>query len=132
MKKIIIISLLITLSICQLSIAKAGGFVLKEVGSAALSYLKDKLAEKLGYQIAKGNYRDQILQNGRARFISKIENDYVIAMYWHKTKRHSATCKGGFLSNDVQKREIAPAGAWAVAYCKAGKAGRKTFYNDLE
>jgi hypothetical protein len=132
MKKIIIISLLITLSLCSISLAAVGGFILKEAGSAALSYLKEKLAEKLSYEVVQGNFRDTILENGKARFISNIQGGYVISMYWHKTKRHSATCKGGFLSSNEQKRTIAKAGEWAVAYCKAGIGGRKTYYNDLE
>ena len=53
-------------------------------------------------------------------------------MYWHKTKKHSATCKGGFLKNYPEKSVIAPAGKWAVAFCKGGKTGRKVFYNDIE
>ena len=80
--------------------------------------------------MTQGYFRDTYLEDGDARWISNIKGGYVISMYWHKYKRHSATCNGGF-GGSKQTRAIAPAGYWAIAICKAGIAGKKTYYNNL-
>ena len=148
MKKILIVSFLISITLCNEIISKqkikreevnlqvapvlaaAGVFVLKAAGTAAIAWLVDKGLNRAHYLLTQGHFRDTLLENGNARWISNIKGGYVIAMYWHKKRRHSATCNGGFLGGG-QKRAIAPAGHWAIAYCKAGTSGRKTYYNNL-
>ena len=148
MKKILIVSFLISITLCNEIISKqkikreevnlqvapvlaaAGVFVLKAAGTAAIAWLVDKGLNRAHYLLTQGHFRDTLLENGNARWISNIKGGYVVSMYWHKDRRHSATCNGGFLGGG-QKRAIAPAGHWAIAYCKAGTSGRKTYYNNL-
>ena len=111
-------------------LAAAGVFVLKAAGTAAIKFLVEKGLNKAYYLITEGYFKDTLLEDGNARWVSNIKGGYVVSMYWHKTRRHSATCNGGFLGGG-QKRVIAPAGHWAIAYCKAGVSGRKTHYNNL-
>ena len=105
-------------------------FVLKAAGTAAIKFLVEKGLNKAYYLITEGYFKDTLLEDGNARWVSNIKGGYVVSMYWHKTRRHSATCNGGFLGGG-QKRVIAPAGHWAIAYCKAGVSGRKTYHNNL-
>ena len=111
-------------------LAAAGVFVLKAAGTAAIGWLVEKGLNKAYYLITEGYFKDTLLEDGNARWVSNIKGGYVVSMYWHKDRRHSATCNGGFLGGG-QKRAIAPAGHWAIAYCKAGVSGRKTHYNNL-
>ena len=64
------------------------------------------------------------------RFISYLGDGKITACYFHKTKRHTATCNGGTLGGG-QIRAEASAGNWAIALCKAGVSGRKTYWNTL-
>ena len=147
MKKILIVSFLISITLCNEIISKqkikreevnlkavplaaAGVFVLKAAGTAAIGWLVEKGLNKAYYLITEGYFKDTLLEDGNARWVSNIKGGYVVSMYWHKTRRHSATCNGGFLGGG-QKRVIAPAGHWAIAYCKAGVSGRKTYHNNL-
>ena len=148
MKKILIVSFLISITLCNEIILKekikreevnlqvapalaaAGVFVLKAAGTAAIAWLVEKGLNRAHYLLTQGHFKDTYLETGNARWISNIKGGYVIAMYWHKKRRHSATCNGGFLGGG-QKRAVAPAGHWAIAYCKAGVSGRKTHYNNL-
>ena len=52
----------------------------------------------------------------------------MMAAFFHKTKRHSATCAHG---DTIKAKSTKDAGKWAV--CKAPKAvtGNKTYYNVL-
>ena len=147
MKKILIVSFLISITLCNEIISKqkikreevnlkaaplaaTGAVILEAARSAAIAWLVEKGLNKAYYLLTEGDFRDTYLENGKARFISNSERGIVIAMYWHKDRRHSATCNGGFLGGG-QKRAIAPAGHWAIAYCKAGIAGKETYYNNL-
>ena len=147
MNKILIVSFLISITLCNEIISKqkikreevnlkavplaaAGVFVLKAAGTAAIKFLVEKGLNKAYYLITEGYFKDTLLEDGNARWVSNIKGGYVVSMYWHKTRRHSATCNGGFLGGG-QKRVIAPAGHWAIAYCKAGVSGRKTYHNNL-
>ena len=114
----------------SVTLAAAGIFVVKLAASAAIGEIVSKGLDRAHYLITQGHFRDEILENGKARWISNIKGGYVVAMYWHKTRRHSATCDGGFLGGG-RKRAVAQPGYWAVAYCKAGVSGRKTFRNNL-
>ena len=148
MKKILIVSFLISITLCDEItlkqkikreevnlkvapiLAAAGAVILEAAGTAAIEWLIEKGLNRAHYLLTEGYFKDTYLEDGKARFISNIKGGYVIAMYWHKERRHSATCNGGFLGAG-QKRAIAPAGKWAIAYCKAGVSGRKTHYNNL-
>ena len=148
MKKILLVSFLISITLCNEIVTKpkikkeevnlqvapllaaAGVFVLKAAGTAAISFLVEKGLNKAYYLLTEGYFKDRLLERGNARWISNIKGGYVVSMYWHKKRRHSATCNGGFLGGG-QKRVIAPPGHWAIAYCKAGVSGRKTNYNNL-
>ena len=147
MKKILIVSFLISITLCNEIISKqkfkreevnlkaaplaaTGAVILEAARSAAIRWLVEKALGKEYYSMTKGYFRDTYLENGKARFISNSERGIVIAMYWHKDRRHSATCNGGFLGGG-QKRAVAPAGHWAIAYCKAEIAGKETYYNNL-
>ena len=148
MKKILIVSFLISITLCNEItlkqkikreevnlkvapiLAAAGAVILEAAGTAAIEWLIEKGLNRAHYLLTEGYFKDTYLEDGKARFISNIKGGYVIAMYWHKKRRHSATCNGGFLGGG-QKRAVAPAGHWAIAYCKAGVSGRKTHYNNL-
>ena len=153
MKKLIVVIFLISLTLCEevrefdeklkykinkdevniqsVTLAVVGGFILKAAASYAIGLICEKIFDKIHYRVTQGYMRDSFLENGRAHWVSNIKDGYVFSLYWHKTKRHSATCVGGLLGGG-QKRVIANAGEYAVAYCKAGVSGRKTFYNNLE
>ena len=79
----------------------------------------------IGYMAYK---RKLFKDNGNGKFISNIKNGYVVSMYFHKTKVHTATCDGGVLGGGTISA-IADPGEWAIAYCKAGISGRRTYYN---
>ena len=73
--------------------------------------------------------QDYKTSENKGRFASKIENGYVISMYFHATKKHYAICDGGFMGGGYYKKEAKP-GEWAVAYCKAGLGWRKSGYDE--
>ena len=148
MKKILIVSFLISITLCNEITSKqkfkreevnlkvapilaaAGAVILEAAGGAAIEWLIEKGLNRAHYLLTEGYFKDTYLEDGKARWISNIKGGYVVSMYWHKERRHSATCNGGFLGAG-QKRAIAPAGKWAIAYCKAGISGRKTHYGNL-
>ena len=71
----------------------------------------------------RDNYQEQYVNGGR--WISTMQNGKVYSMYFHPSKRHSATAKG-----TTQVRSIAPAGQWAIAWAAKAGGGNKTFWND--
>ena len=89
-----------------------------------INYVK----KEISYNISPANFKEIWNENGKGRFISNMNKEYVIAAYYHKTKRHTATCDGGWLGGGSIKAE-APAGKWAVAVCRGGVGGRKTYYD---
>ena len=87
--------------------------------------------DKIYYELTHSNTVDTYNENGKGRWLSNIKDGYVMSAYYHKTKRHTATCDGGLFGGG-QIRAEASAGSWAIALCKAGIAGRKTYWNTLE
>ena len=87
--------------------------------------------DKIYYELTHSNTVDTYNENGKGRWLSNIKDGYVMSAYYHETKRHTATCNGGSFGGG-QIRAVAPAGSWAIALCKAGIAGRKTYWNTLE
>ena len=111
-------------------LAVVGGFVIRAAASYAIGKICDIIFDKIHYRVTQGYMVDTLLENGKAHWISNIKDGYVFSIYWHKTRKHSATCDGGFMGGG-QKRVFASAGQYAFAYCKAGVSGRKTYYNNL-
>lgn len=117
------------------ALAEIGGFILEEVAKATIYYITIKILEKIGTSISSSlintsNFKDTYFENGRARWLSNIQDGYVISAYYHSTRSHSATCDGGILGGG-KKSITADAGEWAIAFCKAGISRRKTYYNNL-
>ena len=98
--------------------------------TCTVSFILTKVYEKIYYQLTNSNCVDTYNENGNGRWISNIKDGYVMSAYFHKTKRHTATCNGGTLGGG-QIRAEASAGNWAIALCKAGVSGRKTYWNTL-
>jgi len=57
-------------------------------------------------------------------FVSKIEGDLVISMFYHPSKQHSATAEGL-----VKSRSVANPGEWAIAVTSKAMFGNKSFYS---
>jgi lactococcin 972 family bacteriocin len=83
------------------------------------------LLRQIGQAIggSRDNYQEQRVNGGR--WISTMQNGKVYSMYFHPSKRHSATAKG-----TTQARSIAGPGQWAVAWAAKAPWGNKTFWND--
>ena len=78
-------------------------------------------------QINRTNFSEKTFPDG-SRFISKIGDGKVCSMFYHPSKRHSATAQGGLGGGNAKSE--ANAGEWAIAICNVGVSGAKTFYND--
>ena len=60
------------------------------------------------------------------RFVSVLNKNQVIALYFHPTKKHYARAIG---KTDTQ-RSYANAGEWAYACALKNRGGNKTYYGD--
>ena len=116
-----------------------GTLILKEAGNILLGYIigkvidamVDKFKESrsvLNASFKPSHFTQLYKDGGDGLFISYIENDYVVSMYYHKTKMHTATCDGGILGGGTISALGSP-GEWAIAFCKAGISRRRTYYN---
>ena len=123
----------------KLMAAGFGTVVFKEVGKFLLSYVLSKLVDAmvdkfkesrsvLNASFKPSHFTQLYKDGGDGLFISYIENDYVVSMYYHKTKMHTATCDGGILGGGTISALGSP-GEWAIAFCKAGISRRRTYYN---
>ena len=85
-------------------------------------------AERLMHaRLNRSNFTEQE-QNG-GLFRSSMSGGQTIAMYFHPTRKHSATADGGFMGGGMV-RAIAGPGKWAVAYSSTGWFGANTHWND--
>ena len=98
---------------------------------ATVTFILTKVYEKIYYHLTNSNTVDTYNENGKGRWLSNIKDGYVMSAYFHKTKRHTATCDGGFLGGGSIRATAGP-GQWAIAACKAGISGKKTYWNVLE
>ena len=98
--------------------------------TATVTFLLDKVFDKIYFHLTNSNTIDTYNENGNGRWLSNIKDGYVMSAYFHKTKRHTATCDGGFLGGGQIRAEADP-GKWAIALCKAGISGRKTYWNTI-
>lgn len=112
----------------NLSAAAVGTFLVKKAIDIGVSYLIGKLFDHIGEMLDQSHFTSLYKDNGNGKYISNIKNGYVVSMYFHKTKVHTATCDGGVLGGGTISA-IADPGEWAIAYCKAGISGRRTYYN---
>ena len=108
----------------------AGAIIITAAISVTVGFICTKICEKIYYELTHSTFVDTYLEEGNARWLSNIEDGWVISAYYHKNVKHSATCQGGFGGGE-QTRAIGEPGEWAIAFCKAGISGRKTFYNNL-
>ena len=97
---------------------------------ATVTFILNKVYDKIYFHLTNSNCIDTYNDSGNGRWLSNIKDGWVMSAYYHKTKRHTATCNGGTLGGG-QIRAEAPAGSWAIALCKAGISGRKTYWNTL-
>ena len=97
---------------------------------ATVTFILNKVYDKIYYHMTNSNTIDTYNENGNGRWLSNIKDGYVMSAYYHKTKTHTATCDGGLLGGG-QIRAKADPGQWAIALCKAGISGRKTYWNTL-
>jgi hypothetical protein len=119
--------------------AGVGTLIVKEAIEILLGYLVGKLIDAmvdklkepkntLNQSIKISNFKKLYKDNGNGLWYSYIENNYVFSLYYHKTKVHTATCDGGLFGGG-EISSIGSPGEWAIAYCRAGISGRKTYYN---
>lgn len=71
-------------------------------------------------------YSDQDVSGGR--FVSSMGNGQMMAAFFHKTRRHSATCCHG---DEIKAKSIKDGGKWAIAKAPKALFGNKTYYNVL-
>ena len=107
------------------------GFVVKAAITITVARILDIVYDKIYYRLTHSNIVDTFNEDGKGHWYSDLGDDYVLSAYYHETKKHSATCDGGFLGGGQERKE-ADAGKWAFAVCHAGISGRKTYWNVLE
>ena len=123
----------------KLMAAGFGTVVFEQVGKFFIGYLLGKLIDAmvdkfkesrsvLNASFKPSHFTQLYKDGGDGLYISYIENDYVVSMYYHKTKMHTATCDGGILGGGTISALGSP-GEWAIAFCKAGISRRRTYYN---
>ena len=123
----------------KLNPASVGTIRVKEVINILIGYLAGKLIDAMAekfkepkstlYESIKiSNFKKLYKDNGNGLWYSYIENDFVFSLYYHKTKVHTATCDGGLFGGG-EISSLGEPGEWAIAYCRAGISGRKTYYN---
>lgn len=123
----------------KLSAAAVGSFILEKAMDYFIGYLVGKVIDAivdnfkesrstLNESIQVSNFKKLYKDNGNGLWYSYIENNWVVSMYYHKTKTHTATCDGGILGGG-EISALAGPGKWAIAYCKAGISRRKTYFN---
>ena len=88
-----------------------------------LTTLINKIGGEVG-QIIKPDGITSTSPSGNDRFVSVLNDDQVVAAYFHPTKRHYAVAEGKTKSG----RSYAPAGTWAYAVVMRALWGNKTFY----
>lgn len=103
------------------------GYLISKLIDAMVDKFKEK-RDNLNKIFLESKFKKLYKDNGNGLWISYFENDYVVSMYYHKTRIHTATCDGGLFGGG-EISTIGSAGEWAIAYCKAGISGRKTYYN---
>ena len=120
MKKIIIV---ISLIISTFEINKKKDcFQLDVPGTAPLFVIKQKVSHCLGKPI-DGYYKEIYTKSG-GRFISRIRSDYVVALYWHKTKTHCLK----LIRDNVDYLNIASPGQWTGDYAEPGNNVKVIYY----
>ena len=123
----------------KLIAAEVGTLLVKKGIDILIGYLVGKLIDAmvdklkepkntLNESIKISNFKKLYKDNGNGLWYSYIENNFVVSMYYHKTKIHTATCDGGLFGGGEISNLGSP-GEWAIAYCRAGISGRKTYYN---
>ena len=123
----------------KLSAAAVGTLILKKAIDIFIGYLVGKMIDAmvdnlkesrstLNESMQVSNFKKLYKDNGNGLWYSYIENNWVVSMYYHKTKTHTATCDGGILGGG-EISALAGPGEWVIAYCKAGISRRKTYFN---
>lgn len=93
-----------------------------------LNDIVDKIGSIIGKLLYKTNFTIKNVSGGI--FVSAMTGDYVVAAFYHPSKRHSATADGGALGGG-QAKSISNPKKWAIAYSSQGVGGRRTYYNTL-
>ena len=105
--------------------------------STTLRAPMDVDAEDILVQVGCGSgsrqdFQDKTFDKGEGRFISCTANPTLVALCYHKSKRHAAIVEvhNGFTSlfgaaDKIHRssRAEAPPGQWAVAYVQCGRLG---------
>ena len=105
-------------------------FVLRATEEQVLREIVERTFDYLGKRISTGNFTRNNPDDGGVWY-SAIQGGMVYSLYYHPTKRHTATADGGMFGGGLV-RSIANAGEWAIAGSVAGPlGGRKTYYNVL-
>ena len=107
-----------------------GGLFFKGTITTSVSTIYNNIKSQAGINLSGGTEADYNTDGGNGRFISKTGDGYVVSIYFHKNKKHYASCDGGMFGGG-NTRAYASAGQWAVAYCKAGWAGKKANYGEI-
>jgi hypothetical protein len=103
------------------------GYLVSKMIDAMVDTLKES-KNTLNKSIKVSNFKKLYKDSGKGLWYSYIENNYVVSMYYHETKVHTATCDGGLFGGG-EISSLGEPGEWAIAYCRAGISGRKTYYN---
>ena len=104
-----------------------GGLTFAGSITTSVSTIYNYIKSQASISLSGGADSDYKTDGDNGRFISKIGSGYVVAIYFHNTKTHHASCNGGAFGGGSHST-YAKAGQWAVAFCKSGITGKKTNY----
>ena len=107
--------------------SSVGGLTFAGSITTSVSTIYNYIKSQTSISLSGGTNSDYNTDGDNGRFISKIGSGYVVAIYFHKTKYHHASCNGGSFGGGSYRTNAA-AGQWAVAFCKSGFTGKKTYY----
>ena len=109
------------MSVCINSNTQISGDLNKAL--SGLKTIVERGAKKVYAWLNNANYYSKQEVSG-GTFVSTIEDDLVISMFYHPSKKHSATAEGL-----VKSRSEANPGEWAIAVTSKAMFGNRSYYN---
>ena len=96
-----------------------GTFTIKESKDVNINSLKLMIQDKIDESLEWYRFNSITDTNGLGKFWRSTNLNYVIAAYYHPTKKHYAIADGGINGGGLAKC-YANAGEWAIAYSRRG------------
>ena len=96
-----------------------GGFILRIPKNTPITKLKQIIQNNLGVSLEWYRFSTAKDSDGLGKFWRSTNETYIIAAYYHPSKKHSAIANGGTNGGGLAKIP-AKGGEWAVAYSKRG------------